>query len=130
MGWRRRTRHAGEPGSTPPDRTRVVFTGRAAEAFHGHEVEGVYSGLKRLVGQHKAGFGDLMWNPRDAVRIGDTLYVSEVQLAMHAGQTEAQAALRLWGRRFGLDAPLTAGTIYVGYEAIDATGVLEPEGTR
>ena len=117
----------GELGEDPG---RVVFTGRAAEAFHKHEFEGVFSGLKRLLGQHKSGFGDLAWDPKNAVRMGDTLYVSDVQLAMHAGQTEAKALARLWGRRLGADAPLTAWAVYTGYKVIDASGVLSPEGSR
>ena len=99
------------PGADPG---RVVFTGKAAEAFKRHEVWGAYSGLKRLLGQHKAGFGDLMWAPENAVRVGNTLFVSEVQLGAHASQSTAWAAARLWGRRLGIDPAST----YVTYQGV------------
>ncbi|MCY0993539.1 hypothetical protein OV203_40755 [Nannocystis sp. ILAH1] len=88
----------------------LVFQGDAAKLFHAHEVEGGYSAMKRLLGQHKAGFGDLILD--DVVKEGNTLIVTRAHLAtaaekLHAGQTTSWAATKLWGRRLVLD-PLFA----------------------
>lgn len=102
------------PGADPG---RVVFTGKAAGAFRRHEVWGAFSGLKRILGQYKAGFGDLTWAPENAVRVGNTLYVSEVQLGAHVSQSATWASARLWGRRLFID-PASTYVTYRGVKAV------------
>ena len=115
--WRRELA-AGLSGMTK-DGT-VIFQGEAANLFHAHEVEGPYSALKRLLGQQKAGFGDIVF--LEAVKQGDTIIVTRAILdAAHAGQTEAWALARLWGRRLLIEPLAVAGVgaggvlIHMGY---------------
>jgi RHS repeat-associated protein len=93
----------------------VVFDGNAASLFQPHPVEGIYSGLKAALGQYKAGFGDIVFDPKAAQFNGTTLTISDASLGSHMGQSELWAASRLWGRR-GLDAGLTLGA---GYSLFD-----------
>jgi RHS repeat-associated protein len=93
----------------------IIFEGQAASLFKPHPIEGVYSGMKRLLGQQKAGFGDIVFDPSTSILRGNTLIIQNATLGPHAGQTSLQAARRLWGRRLLLDAPITAGTGYAGY---------------
>jgi hypothetical protein len=95
----------------------VVFQGQAAELFHAHEVEGAYSGLKRLLGQEKAGFGDIVLD--EAVKEGNTIIVTRAHIAtaaevQHAGQSTAWAAARLWGRRLTLEPVAAGGVVAAG----------------
>ena len=90
----------------------VIFQGEAANLFHAHEVEGPYSALKRLLGQQKAGFGDIVF--QEAIKEGDTIIVTRAILdSAHAGQTEAWALARLWGRRLLIE-PLAAAGVGAG----------------
>ena len=93
----------------------VVFEGDAAGLFRPHPVEGVYSALKRVLGQYKSGFGDIVFDPSSVAFDGSTLTMRSAELGAHAGQSELWAASRLWGRRT-LDAGLTIG---VAYETFD-----------
>jgi hypothetical protein len=100
----------------------VVFQGDAAKLFHAHEVEGPYSAMKRLLGQQKSGFGDIIIE--SAVKEGNTIIVTQARLAAgeHAGQTTAWATARLWGRRLVLEPLAAAGVasggvyVYLGYD--------------
>jgi hypothetical protein len=88
----------------------IIFKGNAAELFTPHEVWGPFSGLKRFLGQRKAGFGDIVFD--DAYKVGDRIFVYETHLGSHAGQLSSEAAKRLWQRRaFDLT---TDGIIIVG----------------
>ncbi|PRP90408.1 eCIS core domain-containing protein [Enhygromyxa salina] len=94
----------------------VVFQGEAAQLFKAHAVEGPYSGMKRLLGQHKAGFGDIMFD--EATRQGNTIIVTRAHIAtpaeiQHAGQPTTWATARLWGRRLTLE-PLAAAGLASG----------------
>jgi hypothetical protein len=100
----------------------VVFQGDAAKLFHAHEIEGPYSAMKRLLGQQKAGFGDIIIE--SAVKEGNMIIVTQARLAagQHAGQTTAWATARLWGRRLALEPLAAAGVgsggvlVYLGYD--------------
>lgn len=83
----------------PPTRDpgTIIFRGNAAELFTPHEAWGPFSGLKRLLGQQKAGFGDIIFD--DAYKVGNRIYVYEAHLGPHAGQLSTEAAKRLWQRR-------------------------------
>jgi hypothetical protein len=90
----------------------VIFQGEAAKLFHAHEVEGAYSAMKRLLGQHKAGFGDIVFDA--AIKEGDTIIVTRAHIAtaaevQHAGQSTAWAMGRLWGRRLVIEPLAVAG---------------------
>lgn len=96
----------------------VVFQGQAARLFQAHRVEGGYSAMKKLLGQHKAGFGDIIFE--NAVKEGNTIIVTRARLAtaaevQHAGQSTAWAAARLWGRRLTLEPLTAAGMASGGY---------------
>jgi hypothetical protein len=70
----------------------IIFEGDAASLFHPHPVEGPYSGLKRPLGQQKAGFGDIVID--QFTRSGSTLRVTSAHLASHAGQSTTWAAVK------------------------------------
>jgi hypothetical protein len=93
----------------------IIFEGQAANLFHPHPVEGIYSGLKRILGQQKAGFGDIVFDASTSSVSGNTLIIRNAALGSHAGQSTSMAVARLWGRRFGLDLPFTAGAGYLLY---------------
>ena len=97
----------------------IVFEGQAAALFRSHPVEGIYSGLKRVLGQQKAGFGDIVFDTATATTSGNTLVIRNAYLGVHAGQSSAMAAARLWGRRLGIDIPITAASGYWIYEAMN-----------
>lgn len=105
----------------------VIFQGQAAKLFSAHKVEGGYSAMKRLLGQHKAGFGDIVFD--SAIKQGNTIVVTKAHLAtaaeiQHAGQTTGWALARLWGRRITLEPLATAAVpsagsgVYMLYEWI------------
>jgi len=96
----------------------IIFEGQAAMLFKPHRVEGVYSGMKRALGQQKAGFGDIVFDPTTSTLKGNTLIIRNATLAPHVGQSSTKAAARLWGRRLGLDFPMTAGPGYLLYRKI------------
>jgi len=100
----------------------IVFEGQAASLFRPHPVEGWYSGLKRLLGQQKSGFGDIVFSAESAAWNAQaaTLTIQQAQMGTHAGQSTLRALSRLWGRRLGIE-PLP---IYAGAtgSALDAYG--------
>lgn len=57
----------------------VVFQGNAAKLFHAHEIEGSYSLMKNLLGQQKAGFGDI--EIIKAAKFDKTIIVTEAKLS-------------------------------------------------
>lgn len=75
----------------------VVFKGEAAALFRPHEIRGIFSAIKTFSGQYKASFGDIVWNPQSAVRLGNTLSVTSASIGAHAGQNSAWAAARYAG---------------------------------
>ncbi|MEM6258611.1 MAG: RHS repeat-associated core domain-containing protein [Planctomycetota bacterium] len=79
----------------------IIFEGQAATLFRPHEVHGFFSGLKRLLGQQKAGFGDIAFDKSTATLIGNILIVRNAKVVAHAtsNQSASQAASRLWARR-------------------------------
>ena len=100
------------------DPGRIIFKGDAAKLFKPHEVWGPFSGMKRLFGQQKAGFGDVVFD--QAFRNGNQIIVTGAHLEKHAGQSTVWAVTRLWGRRsldVGLDGVIIvgvgAGVVYV-----------------
>jgi RHS repeat-associated protein len=95
-------------GARASDDGVLVFEGQAAELFKPHEIWGPFSGLKRGLGQLKAGFGDIAFDPSKAIREGNRLIIREGTLAPHMGQSCGKAAARLWGRR-ALDLGIDAG---------------------
>lgn len=101
----------------------VVFQGDAAKLFHAHEIEGGYSMMKRLLGQHKAGFGDIVFT--EASKHGNTIIVTKARIdPMHAGRPKSApdgigtntqwATARVWGRRIGIEPAATAVLPTVG----------------
>jgi|GEM_PF-5561676 len=94
----------------------IIFEGEAADLFKRHPIEGPYSGMKRAMGQHKAGFGDLVWDEADTVRDGNTLIVRKATLDPdHAGQPNADAAKRLRDRQIFENAiPIVGGALIGG----------------
>jgi RHS repeat-associated protein len=94
----------------------IIFEGQAAGLFKPHPVEGLYSGLKRALGQQKAGFGDIVFNPASSTVRGNTLIIRNAYLSPHAGQSSSWAAKRLWGRRLGIDLPVTSAAGYYLYQ--------------
>jgi RHS repeat-associated protein len=122
--WLRNTRQA------RPNDTTFVFEGQAARLFQPHEVLGPLSLIKRLGGQHKAGFGDirlLKWH-RHA---NGEIIVTEAELlaGQHAGGKLWNLfgpAARLWGRRgFELGADATMGAIYYRKRLFDALATVD-----
>ena len=96
-----------------PGNGTVIFQGQAASLFKPHPVEGLYSGLKRVLGQQKAGFGDIVFDRASSVlnRSSSTLTVSNATLGSHAGQSALWAAARIEGRRlidFGISSGLSS----------------------
>ena len=73
--------------------------------------------MKRVLGQQKAGFGDVVFDMATATRDGNVLTVRNAIVGEHAGQSTLWAATRLGGRRvldFGLtEAIVTTGGTYV-----------------
>ncbi len=55
------------------DQTTFIFTPQAAALFKPHEIEGIYSGYKRLVGQHKGPFGDIIIEEHSQMIKGTTI---------------------------------------------------------
>jgi len=97
----------------------VIFEGDAAKLFKPHPFEGPYAGLKRMLGQQKAGFGDIALD--SFTRSGNTLRVTSAHLVPHAGQSTRWAAARLWGRRLVIEPAATATVgigLYYGYDAL------------
>jgi len=97
----------------------IHMTGDAAKLFKPHEVTGIFSGIKRLTGQYKAPFGDIIiteggysYNATSKV-----LTIDKATIGSHAGQSTGEALKRLWGRRLGIDNVLMngpfAGAIYL-----------------
>ena len=93
----------------------ITLTGEAAKLFKPHPIEGVYSGMKRLLGQYKAPFGDVVFDKSTSILEGNNLIIKNATIGEHAGQTTRWAKQRLWGRRMLLDWPVTAGFLYGGY---------------
>jgi hypothetical protein len=97
----------------------IIFEEDAARLFNPHPFEGPYSGLKRLLGQEKAGFGDIALD--SFTRSGNTLHVTSAHIVPHAGQSTTRAAARLWGRRLVIEPAATATVgigLYYGYDAL------------
>ncbi len=90
----------------------LQFEGQAAEVLAPHPLEGMYSGLKNVLGQYKGGFGDIVIDEADLV-LGLPNGARKVIIRVahnegtHAGQTAFRAARRLWGRRALIDTPIT-----------------------
>lgn len=85
----------------------IIFRGNAAQLFKPHEVVGPFSGIKRLLGQQKAGFGDVIFD--DAYKVGNRIYVYEAHVGSHLGQSTNFAMSRLWTRRIVIDGTLDVG---------------------
>jgi hypothetical protein len=102
----------------------VVFEGEAAKLFKSHPFWGPWSGSKKLLGQQKAGFGDIVFLEPPTVSTLPNgqlqVLVRSAELGPHMGQSNAVALSRLWGSRIGLDGGITGGgatVIYVTYKA-------------
>jgi hypothetical protein len=98
-------------GNKKVDPGKIVFEGQAADLFSKHPVEGIYSGIKRLVGQYKAPFGDIAFNKSTMSFDGSTLVIRDADVVPHAGQSTLTALSKLWTRRT-LDASGTGGFIW------------------
>lgn len=105
-------------GTVGSDSAIFRFSGEN-NVFQPHEVTGPFSLIKRLLGQSKAGFGDLAFE--EAAQIGTRLVkgneipiyeLTGVRLLPNefAGQSATWAASRLWGRRI-LDVALASGLL-------------------
>jgi RHS repeat-associated protein len=95
--------------TSPQDPGLIIFEGEAAGMFKPHSIEGPYSGMKRLLGQEKAPFGDIIFDPNlIEVVNGNTIIIRQASIGSHAGQSELSAAARLWGRRLGIEPAATA----------------------
>lgn len=105
-------------GTVSPNSAIFRFSGEN-NIFQPHEITGPFSLIKRLLGQSKAGFGDIAFE--EATQIG-TRIVAGNEIPIYnltgvrllpgefAGQGATWAASRLWGRRI-LDGTLTAGIL-------------------
>ncbi|MCE7991876.1 MAG: DUF4157 domain-containing protein [Roseivirga sp.] len=86
----------------------VIFQGQAAQLFGPHMFVGPYSAMKRALGQHKAGFGDIVFE--QATLHGKNIIVTRARISRthegrwhHApnfGSNDLWAAARLGGRGF------------------------------
>lgn len=86
----------------------VIFQGQAAQLFGPHMFVGPYSAMKRALGQHKAGFGDIVFE--QATLHGKNIIVTRARisrahegrwhLAPNFGSNNLWAAARLAGRGF------------------------------
>lgn len=105
-------------GSKTRDPGTLIFEGNAAKLFRPHPDEGWFSGIKRLLGQQKAGFGDIVFEESSMTLLpNNTLVIREAALATHAGQSTEMALMRLWGRRLAIEpAPIAVG--YGTYELL------------
>jgi RHS repeat-associated protein len=90
------------------DAGNIVFEGPAAQLFELHPYEGFYSGVKRALGQHRTGFGDIVFDRATASFVGDTIVIRDAALAGHAGQSTFSAASRMFTRQV-MDGALTLG---------------------
>ena len=88
-----------------------IFTPEAAALFKPHEVEGVYSAIKRASGQYKGPFGDIIIEESKQVVVNGRPHIVITKARRAAGtadevqhvQTTGKAARRLWGRRLGIE---------------------------
>jgi hypothetical protein len=89
----------------------IVFFGEAADLFNPHEAIGPFSGLKRILGQHKAKFGDIVFD--DAVVFGNNIFVDKAHVAPHV-RSHLLAYSKLWTRRsfdIGTDTAIVLGIV-------------------
>jgi len=96
----------------------IHMKGDAAALFKPHEVTGIFSGIKRLTGQYKAPFGDIIiaeggYSYNAASRV---LTINKATIGGHAGQKTSDALWRLYGRRLGFDASTNILTGYLIYD--------------
>lgn len=116
-----------KPAETAWDRVRTgvhsdkegtfIFTPEAAALFKPHEVEGVYSAIKRAAGQYKGPFGDIIIEDFKKVMVNGRPHVVITKARRAAGSAEealhaqgtSRAASRLWGRRAGLETVANLG---------------------
>jgi hypothetical protein len=88
-----------------------IFTPEAAVLFKPHEVEGLYSAMKRAAGQYKGPFGDIIIEESKQVMVNGRPHVIITKARRAAGtakevrhvQTTGKASQRLWGRRLGIE---------------------------
>ncbi|WP_163379593.1 DUF6531 domain-containing protein [Cyclobacterium sp. SYSU L10401] len=105
-------------GSVSPNSAIFEFQG-ANNIFRQHEVIGPFSLIKRMLGQSKAGFGDITFEAAEQIgsRVvnGNTIPIYrlngvQLQSGQFAGQSVSKASARLWGRR-SFDVLMDAGLI-------------------
>lgn len=105
-------------GSVSPNSAIFEFQG-ANNIFRQHEVTGPFSLIKRMLGQSKAGFGDITFEAAEQIgsRVvnGNTIPIYrlngvQLQSGQFAGQSVSMASARLWGRR-SFDVLMDAGLI-------------------
>lgn len=98
----------------------IIFSGDTAALFKPHEVKGLYSAYKRIAGQQRGPFGDIVIEEfkkemidgklvvviTKARRAKDSAHTSEV---LHQGQSTFKAARKVAARVVTLDGALTTG---------------------
>lgn len=95
-----------------------IFTPEAAVLFKPHEVEGLYSAMKRAAGQYKGPFGDIIIEESKQVMVNGRPHVIITKARRAAGtgsevrhvQTTGKATQRLWGRRLAIEPVANLGT--------------------
>lgn len=75
--------------------------------------------MKRLFGQRKADFGDIVIDMTTATRNGSELIVRNATIGSHAGQSTQWAMMKLRGRQFGIEPLGYAITAWGGYRTYD-----------
>ena len=104
-------------GTFPKD-ANIVIQGGPAELFRPHDIHGLYSGMKRLVGQQTtSGAGDIViqhavWRPETKTLVILKARMPQAGERLFYLQTPAQAGLRYAGRIAVFDAGFTTGAAF------------------
>jgi hypothetical protein len=91
----------------------LVFSDQAAELFSPHSVLGPFSLWKRLTGQYRARFGDIVID--EAYQLGDRVYVTRAHIGTHAGQSTATARWRATQREIF---DVSSGAVGLGFGGV------------
>ena len=105
----------------------VIFEGQAASLCKPHPIEGPYSLMKRLLGQYKGPFSDIVFESEKAVihKLSDgkiQVTVREAWMGVHAGQSQCDAVVRYFSRKYILEPiliafpPAVAGATYYAWK--------------
>ena len=110
-----------------------IFTPEAAVLFKPHEVEGLYSGLKRIAGQYKGPFGDIIIEAYEKKIVDGKIYIiitkarkadTSIGEVLHAHNGTAVAVLRRAGREIGIE---TTSAVAAGAVGVKVVGEINGE---